>query len=1054
MEAVLFNARICALLVTGKVKAAALKTCLEAETLLHVYNTTWQRLDGTVAMQLLQSCNSQEEAAEYVRAQALACTPIPPGAGPIHIHTVCKAKAAAVPLSCAATGQLGAVATLDIMAAVAQRRKNSREETVLRGLPPGPSLHSCCQHYVDRMCIGDVERLRSNLQLLDGLCLRTASTCSGVDSCIPVVKHTLAALNERFNVSITTKHVLSCELDSTRQDFIRDAHAEEAGLLVADCEEFSNKALTCILRQAKVEVPQADLLISGPSCTQLSQQRRDAKDFVGLLEPGNENSQCESSVTYKKGVLMAAKRMDVVAGIYENVSTVLQSRSDKAGQLHAPPVQQIEKDLADLGFTWQCRRLDTQNFLLPQRRNRAWGLYTRLCEADASADYGNRCEEFFADLSSHVHIQEGLWLESLPKQSLNAKSEARMKPLLEKLKLERSDWADLFIGVGTSSGREQEHACGATTCLRPTQQVYSNRLGRNLTAAEHLRLQGIFANDFARPDVVDALARKQTLAKSFAGKAYSTTVLQANFLCLLTHSDCWKVMRQRGVQRVPPTPSAHVSAEELDTPPPPQRRQQWISPARAQGAREAAATSSASKPTSSQAAQSSSSSKAAQSSTSSARHTNSSSQTARGRKRQRSTRSCRVRKLKPRKAGKQRGHNKKGQVLPLARKVKALEAFRQLQADPSCKHPQKAMLARKAEFPGIYAGCFSKWTKLAASENWQQLAESNEKLASKSKQVPQWLLRTMGLGKPGSGRPAGKLPTALLGVVEDILLRQLEMGSEVTVPAVVKLIESSIEVWNTEVEQLQAEQAKLQGANPPDIAKVHVAASPNAIRKQAEHFLRKYDFQVARVSKPGKHLSTNDPQIIAVKEYVLEQVRKGTVHPAMIGNFDQVWTTLYEPAQRVVWKNPRHRGHTKDLQLDNGRCYRRRALAHKLRVALGLEQESVQDHRVPQAKEDDVYSCANSVSNWRIPRTTTTLSWRNGDVGRLFVTIASDKVSDAELEEAKSLRGLCCRPAGNRAHPHVERPNNGAVSRFSEGGAAHEAPKAGAQQQGQGLGYL
>ena len=80
-----------------------------------------------------------------------------------------------------------------------------------------------------------------------------------------------------------------------------------------------------------------------------------------------------------------------------------------------------------------------------------------------------------------------------------------MKPLLEKLKLERSDWADLFLGVGTPSGREQEHACGATTCLRPTQQVYSNRLGRSLTAAEHYRLHGIFANDFARPEVVDAL---------------------------------------------------------------------------------------------------------------------------------------------------------------------------------------------------------------------------------------------------------------------------------------------------------------------------------------------------------------------------------------------------------------------------------------------------------------------------------------------------------------------------------------------------------------------
>ena len=158
-----------------------------------------------------------------------------------------------------------------------------------------------------------------------------------------MVKHTLAALNERFHVSITTnRHVLSCEKESSRQTLSRTRMRRTQGCWwpIARGQEFNNKALTCILRQAEVEVPQADLLISGPSCTHLSQQRRDAKHFVGLLEPGNENSQCESSVTYKQGVLMAAKRLDVVAGIYENVSTVLQSRSDKDGQLHAPPVEQ------------------------------------------------------------------------------------------------------------------------------------------------------------------------------------------------------------------------------------------------------------------------------------------------------------------------------------------------------------------------------------------------------------------------------------------------------------------------------------------------------------------------------------------------------------------------------------------------------------------------------------------------------------------------------------------------------------------------------------------
>ena len=134
-SSILFNARISALLVTGKVEAAALKTSFAAETLLHVYNTTWQRLDGTVSMELLQACRNQEEAEQYIRSRALPCTPVP-----IHIHKVWSAKAAAVPLSCAANGQQGTVASLDLMAAIAQRRKCSREETVLRGLPPGPSL--------------------------------------------------------------------------------------------------------------------------------------------------------------------------------------------------------------------------------------------------------------------------------------------------------------------------------------------------------------------------------------------------------------------------------------------------------------------------------------------------------------------------------------------------------------------------------------------------------------------------------------------------------------------------------------------------------------------------------------------------------------------------------------------------------------------------------------------------------------------------------------------------------------------------------------------------
>ena len=156
------------------------------------------------------------------------------------------------------------------------------------------------------------------------------------------------------------------------------------------------------------------------------------------------------------------------------------------------------------------------------------------------------------------------------------------------------------------------------------------------------------------------------------------------------------------------------------------------------------------------------------------------------------------------------------------------------------------------------------------------------------------------------------------------------------------------------------------------------------------------------MSKPGKHLSMPDPRIVAVKKYVKAEVTNGTVHPLLVGNFDQVWTTLYEPA----WKDPRQQGSTKDLSMDAGKFYRRRQLAASLQASLGQQVPALQSRKLPGPKEDDAYSSANSVATWRIPRTTTTLSWRNGDVGRLFTTIASDKVSEQQLKAAKALRGF------------------------------------------------
>ena len=72
----------------------------------------------------------------------------------------------------------------------------------------------------------------------------------------------------------------------------------------------------------------------------------------------------------------------------------------------------------------------------------------------------------------------------------------------------------------------------------------------------------------------------------------------------------------------------------------------------------------------------------------------------------------------------------------------------------------------------------------------------------------------------------------------------------------------------------------------------------------------------------------HDPLLVAVKEYVKAEVESGAVHPVLVGNVDQVWTTtLYEPASWVVWKSAAKQGSVKDLNVKDGKGYKRQHVA-------------------------------------------------------------------------------------------------------------------------------
>ena len=520
--ALLLHARHADLVVRGQANAVALREGIPEASVIHIYSLNYLRLEGVIHVGHVQAVASTKEAKAYITQKGLVCPNVGKGAGGMHIAHIQCSKAATVPLDFRLQGRVGSTVLFDPQAAQSWR----------------PNLHSTCNFFVDRLCLGDIRRLQATLRMLDGHCLRIASTCSGLDSCIPVLKHTLAALNERFDVAVTCSHVLSCDNDPSRQDFIRDAHGEDVGMLVADCREFATGQLRCILSNQAKPIPQADILIEGPSCLNFSKVRPDTAKFVGCLESGDAHYQgCESSTTYTHGFRDAAARMKCTFCIYENVATVMHNRKDEKGEVHPPPMEVVEDDMRAAGMTWQARVLDTQDFVLPQRRTRAWGMGTRE-EADPE-DFVRRCEQCLVDMRSAIHV-EGFWEDNLPRVPFPMKSQARLDALKERYKHDRLDHQDLFVDPHSSSGRDLEHGVGVSTCLRPANSVWSARLQRFLTGTEHLRLQGIFPDDFLNPGAVHALGQRRCAAMSFAGKAFSTTVLQAHILCLLVHSEAWR----------------------------------------------------------------------------------------------------------------------------------------------------------------------------------------------------------------------------------------------------------------------------------------------------------------------------------------------------------------------------------------------------------------------------------------------------------------------------------------------------------------------------------
>ena len=236
------------------------------------------------------------------------------------------------------------------------------------------------------------------------------------------------------------------------------------------------------------------------------------------------------------------------------------------------------------------------------------------------------------------------------------------------------------------------------------------------------------------------------------------------------------------------------------------------------------------------------------------------------------------------------------------------------------------LLSRKR--PGYYQGAASKWRKSSELFKWEVICQRCPKVAEKYDEVPNWLRSHLELPGTAKGPSHTKVTKDIYLVVDRIVEEAARDGFELTIASIEEVLADAIEAYNCEVEKwrkvrqeadLKAVNALMEaGGTEADVARlvdqqnaekaswphpVNLAKTPRALNQLALSFASKYGFGMYRQDKPTRHLPRDHPQVQHVMDYIRLQLSEGKVDPRLCANFDQVWSCLYEPMRRCLWKN-------------------------------------------------------------------------------------------------------------------------------------------------------
>ena len=142
------------------------------------------------------------------------------------------------------------------------------------------------------------------------------------------------------------------------------------------------------------------------------------------------------------------------------------------------------------------------------------------------------------------------------------------------------------------------------------------------------------------------------------------------------------------------------------------------------------------------------------------------------------------------------------------------------------------------------------------------------------------------------------------------------------------------------------------------------------------------------MSKQTRHLPYDHPSMLQVRTWVNMMIKTQEIEPRLMCHFDQVWTTHWESGKRVLFKPAEQAG---SLKPDKHKPTTEQMLASiKRALQLGDPAEDA-SRSVAQPPTLSAQSTLIPVECQRNARTTTTLSFADGTLGRAYVT-ASQKV--------------------------------------------------------------